>query len=598
MPTPDTGHDNGSRRAGWDLAGWRWAALAVIGLALASSLSGLGNGFAYDDLHIVLENKRIHDWQGLWRLFGQPYWMIGAARDLYRPLILAWYGGQWAVGGGNPLVFHMVSVFLYAAVCVALLGFLRQLMSPLGAMVGAALFAVHPVHVESVGNIVGQAELMTALAILLGLSTYVRCRRTTGLTTRGMVGLLVAYSVALLCKEHGIVFPALLGVVELALWRGGQRWREGERTTGRILAWSLVAVTAVYLLVRVLVLGDNPTFIHLSLRHLSAADRILVALGLWPEVLRLLVWPARLYADYSPQQVAVHTTLHPVHLVFLGSLVAWTIAVWKAWRRRASLPLLALLWFPLTFALVSNLLFPTGVLIAERTLFLPSVAVVVGVALLVEWLLRSSRVRPVMVGALLLPMLVAGAWRSAARQPDWEDTATLFAALVSDAPTNARGQLTMGQLFMYLANADRAGPYLARAYALQPSYGGVYAGYLQRTGQCERAVRVAEEAVRFDGLNEEAHTTRIACLLELRRFSEARRRGAEGLLFGLSRPTFTRALAVADSLLASADSIDARNVWVREGRPFDRTGAPVIVQLEGPRTSFSSAMFFGGVTAR
>src|SRR3989304_4849260 len=84
---------------------------------------------------------------------------------------------QWVVGDGAPPVFPLVIVALYVAASVFVL-WLALLCLPRGAAwVAAALFAVHPVHVEAVGNGVGQAELWTALVMVGATALYVRDRR-------------------------------------------------------------------------------------------------------------------------------------------------------------------------------------------------------------------------------------------------------------------------------------------------------------------------------------------------------------------------------------------------------------------------------------
>ncbi len=93
-------------------------------LAVAASLSGISNGFALDDVQIIVENERVHSLIGAWRIFTQAYWPPSGGSSLYRPLTSLGFVIQWAVGGGSPLPFHIVSIALTrsevgsAAVCV------------------------------------------------------------------------------------------------------------------------------------------------------------------------------------------------------------------------------------------------------------------------------------------------------------------------------------------------------------------------------------------------------------------------------------------------------------------------------------------------
>src|SRR5690606_33726767 len=112
---------------------------------------------------------------------------------------------------------------------------------------------------------------------------------------------------------------------------------------------------------------------------LDTAARAQTVLGVIPEWGRLLVWPASLQADYGPPQIPIGGPFEARHLLGLGILVAWALSLWITIRLRLRLIAIGLAWIPVALSPVSNLLFPTGILLAERTLFLPSV----GIALIV-----------------------------------------------------------------------------------------------------------------------------------------------------------------------------------------------------------------------
>ena len=75
----------------------RWVPGAVIfALALAASLAGITNQFAQDDFGIILKNTAVHDLGHGLRFFAEPYWPAPLPPELYRPMALLWYAGQWA----------------------------------------------------------------------------------------------------------------------------------------------------------------------------------------------------------------------------------------------------------------------------------------------------------------------------------------------------------------------------------------------------------------------------------------------------------------------------------------------------------------------
>src|SRR6476659_3169580 len=98
----------------------RYGPWLVASLAIAASISGIWNGFALDDVHIIVENDRVHSLAHAWQLFGQTYWPPVEGASLYRPLTMLLFATEWVTGNGSPLPFHAMNIILYAGVCVAL----------------------------------------------------------------------------------------------------------------------------------------------------------------------------------------------------------------------------------------------------------------------------------------------------------------------------------------------------------------------------------------------------------------------------------------------------------------------------------------------
>ena len=98
----------------------RTGAAIVALFAFLVAASALRNGFALDDVHIILENNRVHSLSSFWQLFGQTYWPVEHGASLYRPLTMLAFAVQWVMGNGSPFVFHLFSAILFAATSAAL----------------------------------------------------------------------------------------------------------------------------------------------------------------------------------------------------------------------------------------------------------------------------------------------------------------------------------------------------------------------------------------------------------------------------------------------------------------------------------------------
>ncbi len=172
-----------------------------------------------------------------------------------------------------------------------------------------------------------------------------------------------------------------------------------------------------------------------GLERLGVAQRAWAMLPISLEWWRLLLFPAHLSADYSPGDLVVSTGLTPAHL--LGALV-WGAAGWAAWHWRRTVPGIAigLIWMIVTVSPVANIVVPTELLVAERTLYLPSFGIVfalasAGMALSLSWPARRGI-------ALLAVVLALGAARSIVRESVWHDDEAHFRALKRDAPRSYR----------------------------------------------------------------------------------------------------------------------------------------------------------------
>ena len=80
----------------------RYGAIIVAVLAVAASITGIRNTFAYDDIAVIVEDTRFRSIQNFWQVFTHTYWMPQYGGSLYRPLTTLGFALQWMAGGGSP----------------------------------------------------------------------------------------------------------------------------------------------------------------------------------------------------------------------------------------------------------------------------------------------------------------------------------------------------------------------------------------------------------------------------------------------------------------------------------------------------------------
>jgi hypothetical protein len=447
-------------------ARWWLLAAALLILVVVSSGGGLRNGFTYDDVYIIQLNGIVHSLHEWWRLFTYSYWPRLYGSDGYRPLTMLAFAIQWVTGGGAPWVFHATNIALYGAITIAVFRLASALLPPAAAWFAAALFAVHPVHVEAVANIVGQSELSVALLLIIAVGLYVRGRLTSDggrLTVRAGIVICACYAAALFAKEHAIVLPALLVAAEIMVIDDARPMRRRLVTMRPLLLW-LVLVAVLYIGARDIVKGGNISgfqpFVVFQALDLSYANRVLTMIGVVPSWVRLLLWPAHLSTEYAPPYIDVAqgpSVLQLPGLLLLIGILGLGVALWRH-RGLGRVASFGIAWLCVTLLPTSNFVVPAGIILSERTLFLPSVGALLAVGALVARLqgelvrarqFGHARIVRIVVGTASGAILIGGCWRSLTRTSVWHDNERLFSQAVADAPLSYRASYILGAwLFM------------------------------------------------------------------------------------------------------------------------------------------------------
>lgn len=524
-------------------------AFVAIAFALCVAASSLRNGFALDDVYVIAKNDRVHSLEAPWRFLAQTYWPPDRGSALYRPLTILGFALQWAAGGGSPVVFHAVSVLLFAGVSALVAGLALKLeLGRPAALLAGALFAVHPVHVEAVANVVGQSELLAALGVLGAVLLYVRGRRRGSLTRGEVAGIVVLYAIGCFSKEHATVLPVVLIILEYACFPG-LPFRERCRQAGPVMA-GLLAMAVAFWTARTAVLGGLVgADTHPALRGVPAWPRLLTSLGLVPTWVRLLLFPWRLRADYSPAEFTVAHVVGEWQLLGLALLAGLGFVVWRSWRPR---PVVAagVLFAAITLGPTSNVLVPTGILLSERSLFLPSAGVVLALAAALGPLLTGPPRRWIV--GLTAVVVVLWTVRFALRVPAWASSEALSERMLTDAPRDYRSWWMVGGFALDRGERQEAKAAMRKAVQL---YDGdpnlllelgnlelVDAGYPRAEALYRRALTLAP------GL-QPARSRRILALVGMGRCAEARDEARAAGEHG--DPQWRSRLAFVDSVAAS-----------------------------------------------
>ncbi|MDB4892785.1 MAG: Tetratricopeptide repeat protein [Gemmatimonadetes bacterium] len=542
------------------LAQRSWLPFVTLALlALAATATSIGHDFTYDDRGVIFDNPRVQSMLHVPQLFRETYWPARYGGDGYRPIVMTLFTLQWCVTNGAPWLFHLGNIILAVATTLAVYWCATAILPVAGAWVAAALFAVHPVHVEVTGNIVGQSELIVALCLALAVGLYLRRRLTHSLTWRDTLSIGALFGIGLCSKEHAIVLPALLVAAEMTVLPA-EGWRARARAMRPVLL-VLTLLALVYLYVRGLVQQDLAGFLPYPIfrfLRMSPYDRIGTMMNEMPRIAQLLVFPMKLSADYSPNDVVIASgpalSQLPGFFICIGTVVLAVVL-----RRRSPVVSFGLLWVIISYLPVSNLLVPAGFVTAERTLFFPSIGVVLAAGAVAEHIRTHAtpRRRRMALSALGL-LLVAGLARSIDRMRVWKNNDAFFDQLMKDAPNGYRAHFLFARHVGYKSRLNQSEMEYRRAIRIFPYDAGMtlsIADSYTRAGLCGPAVALFEWTFGVEPELGEGRYEYVYCLAKLGRWKDAKREAVAGLQYVPPRDSRLMRAAIRESTVA-----------IREGR--------------------------------
>ena len=304
--------------------------LLIILLTLAAYLPATRAGFVWDDPDYVTGNELLRSLPGLGQIW------IPQNTPQYYPLVFTSFWGEYHLWGLHPLGYHLTNIILHALSAVMVWRLLRRLKVP-AAWCCAAVFALHPVHVESVAWITERKNVLSAGFYLLAMWAYLRFDEHRG--ARYYFAALALFLMALLSKTVACTLP--LALLLIGWYRRG-RWSRFDLLN---LLPFLVLGAALGLLTVWLERH------HVGARgidwQLTSCQRVLIASkALWFYAYTLL-WPTNLifiYPRWEPDPSRLAEWLAPLALLVV--LVAW----WVGRARVGRGPPAALLFFILTLA--------------------------------------------------------------------------------------------------------------------------------------------------------------------------------------------------------------------------------------------------------
>jgi len=442
--------------------------------------------FVLDDHDFVVLNASIRSLSGAWGALLEPFPPDQPERGLYRPVTSLSYAIDHAFSGEDARGYHRTNVALYLVVVLLVYRLaLTYLASPSFAVAVALVFSLHPVHTEAVDAIAGRSELLALMFGLASILLFLRAVRSTGSPIWALGGSLLAYALAGLSKEAGVVLPGILAFHVLLFHPPRAKGDQARRDRALRFLAPFAVILAAYLALRFSVLGRfSPELTALADQPLVV--RLLTMGTVFVENLRLLVYPSVLQVDYYYHDT-IGIVSKPSAQAILGlAAAALCLALLAAAlvrhlrgapeeaqgdARIRAVAILSVATFTIFLFPVSHVLNIDAIL-AERFLLAPSLGFILLVVLAARQLLRRGvpdlRQRRLVCVLILGAFAALGGWRSAVRAAEWRDSVLLWKVTARAIPENSSVHSDLGGAYIQRGEYTLAQAALERALELDP----------------------------------------------------------------------------------------------------------------------------------
>lgn len=416
-----------------------WIQLLII---FASAILIYSNTFthdyALDDQMVIYDNKfvkggidsvgRILTSDAFEGFFGERgSQLISGGR--YRPLSFVSFAIEWQLFGRNPMIGHIINVLTYGLLCCLIYIFLawlfpqnnlsdtkwsRYLTLP---FVATLLYTLHPIHTEVVANIKGRDELYGFFFAVLALIYFFQIFKHRWYD---YVWVFVLFFLALLSKENAITFVLIFPLIVII-----KNIKIGD---GKFIFPYLMIIVAVglYMFLRMTstkvgITAHTEEILNNPFVRAEGTEKIGTILYSFFAYFKLLLFPHPLTHDYYFNQIPYRKLSEPLVLLVVVAIVALVYWLIKQWRTRSEI-VFGVLFFGITFSIVSNIAFTVGIIMNERFVFISSLGFCI---ILSAILLRWVKNKQVLVGVLvLISTLYIG--KTFSRNFAWKNNYTLF----------------------------------------------------------------------------------------------------------------------------------------------------------------------------
>ena len=451
-------------------------ALAIAAMSVVAYLPAiLWGGFVWDDV-LIFRSEVITTWPGIWDAWFSPGSINNEAH--YWPIVYTTFWIEHKLYGADPTGYHAFNVLLHVANSLLLWRVCKRLGVP-GAWLIAAVFAVHPLHVESVAWVIERKDVLSGVFYLAAALAWLRFSESPANRWPWYALSLALFVAGMLSKSMVVTLPAALLIVQ---W-----WKNG-----RVTSEDLKRLAPFFVIGLAIAAADSALAASLERIHIeySLVERpFIAARALWWYAAKL-AWPLDLEVIYPLWDISV---ADPIAWLYLVGAVALAAALWLLRERIGRGPLAGALFFAVTLSPILGFVdygYMQFSLVADRYQYLAAaglIAVAVGAAAYGVSRLPDERglyQKGALVAAVaLLAVFTALSWRHA---DIYRDQVTFFSYVVSQNPQGRDANLNLASGLMEQRRPEEALKHYQIAVEQRPDHHKPHYGEALALGELGR----------------------------------------------------------------------------------------------------------------
>ncbi|XP_067118207.1 protein O-mannosyl-transferase Tmtc3-like [Centruroides vittatus] len=433
--------------------------LILVTLAIGCYYNSLHCQLVFDDIAAIKENRDVLPHTPIRNIFFNDFWGTPLIKEhshkSYRPLTVFTYRLNYSIHQLDAFGYHLVNVVLHAIVCLLYYRICLLFLPSKTSFIASVLFAVHPIHTEAVTSVVGRAELLSAIFYLFVLRLYITQNRKSAVNWLVWFGIISLSIVGFLCKEQSITVLVVCIIFEFSslkipsIKKSPNNLSSFHNKLFRMALLFLASGSIIW--IRISLMGsrlpkfnrfDNPASVS------KFPDRQMTYNFLSVLNFGLLLYPLNLCCDWSMGTVPLVTSFWDIRNLGTVCLYVGLFAIMKTslsgMRFKKSLVMgIAMTVAP--YIPSSNLFFPVGFVVAERTLYLPSMGYCILVAVGWNALMEFGFYKTIFRWGLWL-LILSHVVRTNRRNEDWRTEYTLYDSALKFTQKNAKLYNNMGRV--------------------------------------------------------------------------------------------------------------------------------------------------------